>query len=307
MLKKAASRGSSLARRVRPAGVSLRKEAAWRRRTLLPTPPTEIILRDHYLDRLGDHYATTLRDDLMILTYKHLFQSDLEVQKRREENPRVIRPLYDPENPYTKHRTNPPAGGTMHTGILRKPLPPSAPENIIELESIHLHTFAKSALNSRTQLLPTLMALRMLSGESKEGGGHHAAKGVEIVISKAMQGGWIRPGLPCGVKVEMTGPRMYTFLNTFVNFVLPRMKDFTGFELPSPRANSYTPSAVSGTVSIGLPPAAMSLFPQLELNADSYPRIEGMHIHFVTNARGLGATSQARQLLSGFQIPFVRR
>jgi len=51
----------------------------------------------------------------------------------------------------------------------------------------------------------------------------------------------------------------------------------------------------------------MGFFPQIEVNQDSYPKMYGMHIHFVTNASGLGAQNRARALVSGFQIPFVRR
>jgi large subunit ribosomal protein L5 len=51
----------------------------------------------------------------------------------------------------------------------------------------------------------------------------------------------------------------------------------------------------------------MGFFPQIEVNLDAYPKTYGMHIHFITNAKGVGAQERARQLLSGFQIPFVRR
>ena len=51
----------------------------------------------------------------------------------------------------------------------------------------------------------------------------------------------------------------------------------------------------------------MGLFPQIEVNLDSYPKSYGMHIHFITNATGEGAQNKARQLLSGFQIPFARK
>jgi large subunit ribosomal protein L5 len=142
---------------------------------------------------------------------------------------------------------------------------------------------------------------------TREGGGHHKAEGVQIVKGKKSEAGWIRPGLPCGVKVEMKGEMMWTFLSTLSTFVLPRLKDFAGFTLPPTSATPYSPSAVSGVVNIGLPPHAMALFPQIEVNVDSYPKMFGFHINFITDARGVGAQAQARQLLSGFQIPFARR
>jgi len=48
-------------------------------------------------------------------------------------------------------------------------------------------------------------------------------------------------------------------------------------------------------------------FPQIEVNVDSYPKLYGMHIHFITNATGMGAQDRARALVSGFQMPFLRR
>jgi len=105
----------------------------------------------------------------------------------------------------------------------------------------------------------------------------------------------------------MKGERMWTFLGSLVEFVLPRMKEFTGVTLPPPSASPNSPSAVSGVVSFGLPPPAMALFPQIEVNVDAYGKMHGFHIHFITNARGVGAQARARTLLSGFQIPFARR
>lgn len=291
--------------RGRPRWVTMRDEPRWRRQRTIPKLPVKVVLRDTHTPRFADHYHNTLKEDLMYLTYDHHFQGEGTPYERWKD--REIRPTYDPENPYTKNRQNPPVGGPTHTGILRKPLPPSTPENVVRLESIQLHTFVKEALSSRSNLLPAITAMRALGGMTKEGGGHHRAEGVQVVQGKKHEAGWIRPGLPCGVKVELKGEMMWTFLSTLTTFVLPRIKDFAGFTLPAPSATPYSPSAVSGVVNIGLPPAAMSLFPQIEVNVDSYPKLYGFHVHFITNARGIGAQTQARQLLSGFQIPFARR
>ena len=151
------------------------------------------------------------------------------------------------------------------------------------------------------------MAFRALSGETEGGGGWKSSSGVQIVKGKKNVSGWVRPGIPLGVKVELKGDRMYDFLGTLVQFVLPRLRDFEGVVLPPASANLKTPAGVSGVVSIGLPPEAMGFFPQIEVNQDAYPLQYGMHIHFVTNAEGVGAQNKARALLSGFQLPFTRR
>lgn len=151
------------------------------------------------------------------------------------------------------------------------------------------------------------MAMRALTGESYKAGGRHSAEGIQIVKGKKSVGGWIRPGIPVGVKVDLKGQSMYDFLATLVEFVLPRLRDFPGIVLPPQSSSVNSPSSVSGVVSFGLPPDAMGFFPQIEVNLDSYPKTYGMHIHFVTNATGLGAQNRARSLISGFQVPFVRK
>jgi len=165
----------------------------------------------------------------------------------------------------------------------------------------------KEATANRSNLLGAIMALRALTGETYHGGGKHAVQGIQIVRGKKSVGGWIRPGVPIGVKVDLKGQSMYDFLGTLVEFVLPRIRDFPGLILPPPSASANSPSAVSGVVAFGLPPNAMGFFPQIEVNLDAYPKPYGMHIHFVTNATGLGAQNRARALVSGFQIPFVRK
>jgi len=178
---------------------------------------------------------------------------------------------------------------------------------VVRLETIQLHTMVKESLNNKAQLLSALMQMRALTGETYRGGGKHAVDGVQVVRGKKSVGGWIRPGIPCGVKVDLKGQSMYDFLGTLVEFVLPRLREFNGVLLPTASAAVNTPAGVSGVVSFGLPPTAMVFFPQIEVNVDAYPKLFGFHIHFITNARGVGAQDRAKALLSGFQIPFLRR
>ncbi|KAH8114563.1 mitochondrial 50S ribosomal protein L5 [Phellopilus nigrolimitatus] len=262
----------------------------------LPIPHVNVLVRDTHVCRLQDHYNTSLRDDLMYMTYVH--------ESKARPPPRQIRLTYDPEDPYSKYRNNPVVGGSQ---IGKKPAPISTCENVVKLEKICLHTMEKNALSNRSNLLGLLMAFRALSGETKHGGGWKSSNGVELVRGRKNVSGWVRPGLPIGAKVELKGEKMYEFLGSLVQFVLPRLREFDGIILPPASANLQTPAGVSGVVSMGLPPEAMSFFPQIEVNPDAYPRMYGMHIHFVTNAEGAGAQNKARALLSGFQLPFTRR
>ena len=263
-------------------------------KTGLPTPHVKIVAREFAPCRLEDHYHTTLKDDLMYMTYKH------EV---KPIEPRKIRLQFDPENPYTKFRHNPPVGGSQ---FHKKLLPTSTPDNTIRLEKIQLHTMVKESIANKSQLLPAIMQMKALTGETFQGGGQHAVEGIQVVKAKKSIGGWIRPSIPVGVKVDLKGQAMYDFLGTLVEFVLPRLREFNGVVLPESSAFNKTPSAVSGVVSFGLPAHALVFFPQIEVNVDSYPKLAGMHIHFVTNATGIGAQDHARALVSGFQIPFSR-
>ncbi|PCH40430.1 mitochondrial 50S ribosomal protein L5 [Wolfiporia cocos MD-104 SS10] len=261
----------------------------------LPIPHVNIIVRDTHASRVADHYYDTVRDDVMYMTYKH------------DPNPkplRHVRPRYDPNDPYVKHRDNPPVGGDQY---FKRPPPPITADNVIRLERIQLHMMHKDALTSRINLLGPIMAFRAISGESEGQGGQHQTEGVQIVRGRKNIGGWVRTGQPLGVKVDLKGPKMYDFLGTMVEFVFPRLREFPGLIMPPSSAPLDTPSAATGVVSFGLPPEAMALFPQIEVNQDAYPKLYGMHIHFITNATGVGAQNRARQLLSGFQVPFVRR
>ncbi|KAJ3731756.1 60s ribosomal protein l7 [Lentinula guzmanii] len=208
----------------------------------------------------------------------------------REISPCQIRLRWDPSNPYSKYRKNPPVGGSQWSKI---PSTLITPSTIPKLLSIQLHIMSKDALTSRSNLLGVIAALRALS-----------------------VGGWIRQGMPAGAKVTLKGPPMYDLISTLSEFVLPRLRDFNGFPIPPTTsshtsylpssANAVKPSDVTGVVSFGLPPAAMAFWPQIEVNQDAYPKMYGMHVHFITDAVGLGAQERARALVSGFQIPFVR-
>jgi len=263
----------------------------------LPIPHVKnLVLRDTHQSRLQDYYYSTLQDDLMYMTYVH--------ESARRPPPRAVRLAYDPEDPYTKNRHNPPVGGSQ---IGKKPPPPSSPQNVVQLERIQIHTMVKEAISSKSNLLGAIAAFRAISGENSQGGGVHTTDGVQIVRAVKTVGGWSRTGAPLGVKVDMKGPKMYDFLSTLVEFVLPRLREFNGVQLPGSSSNMQTPAGVSGVVSFGLPPEAMGLFPQIEVNLDSYPKSYGMHIHFVTNTEGQGAQNRARALLSGFGVPFIRK
>jgi len=172
---------------------------------------------------------------------------------------------------------------------------------------------SKTALQGKSNLLPLLMAFEAITGEppqSKHPGPYGPGSGQGLVITRSTKKSAsfkIRAGAPTGVKVELKGQPMFTFLETLVDFVLPRLKTFQGIPLPPASQPRQSTSATSGVVSFGLPPEAMGLFPQVEINLDQYPKTFGMNIFCKTTAKGRGAQDQARALLSGVGLPFVKR
>jgi large subunit ribosomal protein L5 len=162
-------------------------------------------------------------------------------------------------------------------------------------------------------LIPAVAFLRAISGQHAAGlplthlPAPHPS-GVEITKTSSRSASFkIRAGQPCGAKVALGSQEaIYDFLETLVEFVFPRLKDWPGVPLPAHRkAFDQLPSSQSGSLTFGLPKEAMALFPQIEMQLDSFPKLYGCHVHVVTNARGAGAEDRVRALLSGLRIPFV--
>lgn len=251
--------------------------------------------------RYGEHYAQTLESDLMYMAYNH--RSNLRYERDAEK---AAEEAAQPPPEVTGYEANRPKANPRGNRPERPIDRAITPELIPALESITLHSMVKEAVGTKQALLDAIMALRAVSGESQEGAGRNN-EGVQVLRARKSAAAWkLRKGMPIATKVEMKGQPMYDFLQSFVEFVLPRVRDYPGFKLPGNSSNKNTPSALSGVVSVGLPPAAMGLFPQIENTIDSYPRLHGFNVVFKTNLRGRDSQEFARALLSGFRIPFSR-
>ncbi|EJU03318.1 ribosomal protein L5 [Dacryopinax primogenitus] len=239
-----------------------------------------------------------IESDLLYLLYDPHMPADLP-------DPIVHIPLPNPDNPYeaNRHLVRPKGGH-----LLRPNAKPVSPFTLPKLQKIVFHSYVKEAAHNKSALVPAIAAARAISGSTREGGNIPGLSGVQLVYSRRSLPTWrLREGVAIGVKVEMRGEQMWAFLNSLIEFVIPRMRDFKGFALPTSSSSPNTPNNISGTVSVGFPPTAMGLFPQIEINFDNYPRMYGFHVQFVTDQRGKGAQDRARQLMSAFRIPFVRR
>jgi len=99
----------------------------------------------------------------------------------------------------------------------------------------------------------------------------------------------LRDGMPIGAKVTLRRTQMYEFLDRLVNIALPRVRDFRGVS-----AKSFDGR---GNYAMGL--KEQIVFP--EIDYDDVDDVRGMDIVICTTAN---TDEEARELLSGFNMPF---
>lgn len=297
-----ASRSAHRVGSVRAASTSAASSSA---STSTPKPWEEAHIhvgQTHY-SRYHEHYDTTLATDIAYMTYNHRATATAEAALAKAASEKATAPVF--KTGYESNRPNPAQLGNRPLRPFTKPI---TSDTVPQLESITLHTMVKEAIGNKQALLSAIMAFRAISGETQQGGGRKGSSGVQVVVARKGAARWkLRSGMPVSAKVELRGEAMYDFIQSLVDFVLPRLREFPGFMLPPQSASKTSPSALAGVVSVGLPPAAMPFFPQIEGNIDAYNKMHGMHIHFKTNQKGRDGQEHARALLSGFRIPFNKK
>jgi large subunit ribosomal protein L5 len=99
----------------------------------------------------------------------------------------------------------------------------------------------------------------------------------------------LRTGMPVGCKVTLRKERMYDFLDKFINFALPRIRDFRGL----------SDSSFDGVGNYTLGIREHIIFP--EIDYDKIDKIKGMNVTFVTTAK---TNKEAKALLEKMGLPF---
>ncbi|MEO0116633.1 MAG: 50S ribosomal protein L5 [candidate division WOR-3 bacterium] len=99
----------------------------------------------------------------------------------------------------------------------------------------------------------------------------------------------LKKGMPIGVKVTLRRDRMYEFLDRFLNFACPRIRDFRGF----------SPDSFDGRGNYNLGISEQLIFP--ELDVAKVKKVFGMDIAFVTTAK---RDDEAKALLEEFGMVF---
>ena len=99
----------------------------------------------------------------------------------------------------------------------------------------------------------------------------------------------LREGMPVGTKVTLRGDRMYEFLDKFISFALPRIRDFKG----------VSPKSFDGRGNYALGIKEQIIFP--EISYDKISNMHGMDIIMVTSAE---TNEEGRSLLKHMGMPF---
>ncbi|MGQ9677988.1 MAG: 50S ribosomal protein L5 [bacterium] len=115
---------------------------------------------------------------------------------------------------------------------------------------------------------------------------------VRTFAKKAISAFRIRAGMPLGVKVTLSGDRMYEFIDRFFNLVAPKIRDFRGF----------SPDAFDGRGGYTLGLNEQVIFPEIEVA--KVKKVFGMTITFLTTAKH---DDEARVLLEELGMPFAKR
>ncbi len=101
----------------------------------------------------------------------------------------------------------------------------------------------------------------------------------------------LRAGMPIGCKVTLRGIRMYEFFDRFINFAMPRIRDFKGV--------SDKGFDGKGNYTMGI--KEQIIFP--EVDYDKVDKIRGMNITINTTAQ---TDEEGKALLKHMGMPFKK-
>ncbi|KAF2005421.1 ribosomal protein L5 [Amniculicola lignicola CBS 123094] len=246
-----------------------------------PPPPSDPSSREFQpgpfsLPRLEQTYQSTIAEDLLTLTYVHTppgYKRAGPGQRLRE---------WTGDSPYYKNRPlRPPRGSSA----LRLLTPPRTFRNIPEITKVVLHSMVPEAQENSANLHVAGMALQALTNVRAK-----AHKARHNVV------GWnLREGKYVSLTAEVEREDTFHFLSKLVDVVLPKIKEWKGV--------SATTGDLSGNITFGLTPDQVALFPEIEVNYDSYPpkMIPGCHITIHTSATN---DRDALLLMQSIGIPF---
>lgn len=213
-------------------------------------PSSDPIARDFqpgpfYTPRLKETWQTTIAPDLLALTYNHKppGTKDEPIGQRLRS--------WDDSSPY--HKNRPLRGPRGATGALRPVERDITYRNVPGLLAITLSTYVPQGVKEPTYLLAARAALQAVTGARTE----------IIRVNKGVSQWGVVKGQPAGAKATVWGEQAYELMDKMVHLVFPRIKEWPGVEAST--------GDDSGNLAWGFDAEQFALFPEIQVNYDSYP------------------------------------
>lgn len=245
-------------------------------------PSSDPVARDFlpgpfYFPRLKETWQATIAPDLLTLTYNH------KPPGTREEPIGQRLRSWDDSSPY--HKNRPLRGPRGSTGALRPVERDITHRNVPGLLAITLSTYVPKGVKEPTYLLAARAALQAVTGARTE----------IIRVNKGVSQWGVVKGQPAGAKATVWGEQAYELMDKMIHLVFPRIKEWPGIEA--------TTGDGSGNLSWGFDEEQFALFPEIQVNYDSYPAkvIPGCRVNIQTTAK---SDRHARLLMQAMGVPF---
>lgn len=155
------------------------------------------------------------------------------------------------------------------------------PMEVPRIEKIVINMGVGEASQDRKKIEGAVTDMTAISGQ----------KPVVTRAKKSIAGFKLRDGMVVGCKVTLRRERMYEFLDRLVTIALPRVRDFRGLN----------GKAFDGRGNYNMGLKEQIIFPEIEY--DRVDKIRGMDITICTTAK---TDDEARALLAGFEMPFIK-
>ena len=155
------------------------------------------------------------------------------------------------------------------------------PMEVPRLDKIVINMGVGEASQDRKKMDGAVADLTAITGQ----------KPIVTRAKKSIAGFKLREEMMVGCKVTLRRQRMYEFLDRLVTITLPRVRDFRGLN-----GKSFDGA---GNYAMGI--KEQIVFP--EVDYDQVDEMRGMDIIVVTSAN---TDDEARELLAGFEFPFIK-
>lgn len=167
----------------------------------------------------------------------------------------------------------------------------TTPMQLPRIEKIILNTTSKNYVNDKKNLITTLAALELVSGQKPR----------LTYARKSIANFKIRQHQILGCKVTLRENKMYFFLDKLSKIIFPRIRDYQQKTVSSQMDNlESSKKSVAYTIGFQNP----MIFPELENHFELVDNFRGLNCSFIF----LNSTSiMSLLLLSGFQLPNLNR